>query len=313
MTTKEPEESPNIFNICGKMDPVPNVPFADWGYKRNGTTLFLPSIQTDSDYAEKLVRAKEVYQAESSLVHWDNVEWDTESRVIMNYLLKIAPNSKVYTEHVQEHVINIYETKQPIIMMRELFAMANDEELINSENRSEANSFLTYLAYTLFGYTTGNDLAAKYSNKEATLSGNLFHGHSPDVYLAWLFSTDDASELYSSKTKYMRVVINGDVDVAILGQGKYQGLVKMVRADGSEGDSIVFEGSTYSKTEHGPDIFMDRSKGQTIILLPKDQAYDIVVYSNRRQTVDVHAIALEVGKTNGNFNKMHYADLEAGQ
>ncbi len=313
MTTKEPGEYPNIFNICGKMDPVPNVPFADWGYKRNGTTLFLPSIQTDSDYAEKLVRAKEVYQAESSLVHWDNVEWDTESRVIMNYLLKIAPNSKVYTEHVQEHVINIYETKQPIIMMRELFAMANDEQLINSENRSEANSFLTYLAYTLFGYTTGNDLAAKYSNKEATLSGNLLHGHSPDVYLAWLFSTDDASELYSSKTKYMRVVINGDVDVAILGQGKYRGLVKVVRADGSEGDSIVFGGSTYDKTEHGPDIFMDRSKGQTIILLPKDQAYDIVVYSNRRQTVDVHAIALEVGKTNGNFNKMHYADLEAGQ
>ena len=111
----------------------------------------------------------------------------------------------------------------------------------------------------------------------------------------------------------MRVVINGDVDVAILGQGKYRGLVKVVRADGSEGDSIVFGGSTYDKTEHGPDIFMDRSKGQTIILLPKDQAYDIVVYSNRRQTVDVHAIALEVGKTNGNFNKMHYADLEAGQ
>ena len=30
----QPKLYENIFNICGKMDPVPNVPFADWGYSR---------------------------------------------------------------------------------------------------------------------------------------------------------------------------------------------------------------------------------------------------------------------------------------
>ena len=306
---------PNIFNICGKMDPIPNVPFADWGYERYGTTLFLPAQQTDSDYSEKFERANEVYMEESGIEQWNNVEWDTKSRIILNYLLKIAPTSTVYRDHMQEHMITIYQSREPVTIMRELMSMANDKELITEENRSEANSFLTYIAYTVLGYSTGLDLVSKYSSEETGLGGNLVHEHTADVYLSWLCSTDDPSELYTDKMRYMRVVITGDVDVAIFGTGRYDGLVKCVREDGEEDETFSYEdnGRIYRKQEDGPDIFMDRNHGQTIIVLPKDAAYNIVIRSNRSQKVEVHAIPLEVGRTNGDFNKMHYAELEAGQ
>ena len=304
----------NIFNICGKMDPVPNVPFADWGYKRNGITLFLPAQQTDSDYAEKFAKADAVFQEESGIDQWNNVEWDTKSRIILNYLLKIAPSSEIYRDHMQEHMITIYQSMDPVTIMRELMAMAKDKELITADNMSEANSFLTYIAYTVLGYSTGLDLVSKYSSDETGLGGNLVHEHTADVYLSWVFSTDDPSELYSDKMEYMRVVITGDVDVAIFGSDKYEGLVKCVSADGTEEDTFTYEnGLTYTKQENGPDIFMDRNHGQTIIVLPKDAAYNIVMRSNKKQTVEVHAIPLEVGRTNGDFNTMHYAELEEGQ
>ena len=207
-TTKSAEKDnyPNIFNICGKMDPVPNIPFADWGYDRNGTTLFFPAQQTDSDYAEKRSKVAEVYYEEAGLEQWNNVESDTISRVVLNYLLKIVPTNITYKDHVQNHMINIYQSKEPLIIMRELMAMANDSELINDSNRSEANSFLTYIAYTVIGYTTGIDLVSKYSSKDVGFGGNLAHEHTWDVYLAWLFSTDDPSELYSNNMRYLRVM-----------------------------------------------------------------------------------------------------------
>ena len=314
-TTKSSTASnyPNIFSICGKMDPIPNVPFADWGYERNGITLFFPAQQTDSDYAIKRAKVDEVFLEEAGIEQWNNVEWDTKSRVILNYLLKIAPTNIVYKDHVQEHLINIYQSKDAITTMRELLEMANDDELITDSNRSEANSFLTYIAYTVLGYSTGLDLVSKYSNKDANVKANLAHEHMADVYLAWMFSTDNPEELYSDNMEYLRVIITGVVDVAIFGNDKYEGLVKCVLSDGEETDSFFYNGITYDMINNPPEIFMDRNHGQTIIVLPKDAAYDIVIKSNRKQKVEVHAVALEVGRTNGDFNKMHYADLEAGQ
>ena len=49
----EPKRYGNIFNICGKMDPVPQIPFADWGYSRYGITYFTPTMETDPGQRRK--------------------------------------------------------------------------------------------------------------------------------------------------------------------------------------------------------------------------------------------------------------------
>ena len=60
----------NIFNIVGKADPVPNVPFADWGYERYGTTLYLPALETDSDFKQKREKANVVYKQLTGIDYW---------------------------------------------------------------------------------------------------------------------------------------------------------------------------------------------------------------------------------------------------
>ena len=292
------------------MDPVPQLPFADWGFDRYGTTLYLPSQQTDSDYGEKVQRANEVYRQISGIELWSNVEWETRLRVILNYLLRIVPNTAAYKEHMQEHIIDIWDDKSVRNIMEELMKIASDEDLINEENRSEANSLLTYLSYAIYGFATQSNIDSRYRSNEATMAGNLSFVHASDVYMAWLFSNDNPLDLFSQRMDYLRVVIYGDVDVAILdGEGQ---LVKCQLADGTFSDTFQFNGTQLNKAPHAPDLFLDRSKNQSVVLLPKDAPYEIVLLSNVEQTVEVQAIQLEVGKTNGDYSKVHTVEMAAG-
>ena len=313
-TTKNPEAGkyPNIYNICGKMDPVPNLAFADWGYDRYGTTLYTPAQQTDSDYNVKVARANRIHKQAFGLDFFNNVEWDTKLRVILNYLLKIAPTSKIYYEHLQERVIKMWQNKSLSNIMSCLMEIAGDKELINDSNQKEANSMLTYIAYTIYGYLTSSDVDAKYRSTDATTVGNLAREHTPEVYLSWLFSNDNPDDIYTDSLDYLRIVISGDVDVAIMVLGNYE-LYKCLKSDGTFTDEFVWENTVVRKKDpNAPDVFMERVNGEHIILLPKDMDYSIMIRSNIDQRVEMHAIPLKVGYTNNEFNRVHYAEMKAG-
>ena len=312
-TTREHIEGdyPNIYNICGKMDPVPQLAFADWGFDRYGTTLYTPSQQTDSDYNIKAARANQVHEKNFGLKFFNNVEWDTKLRVILNYVLKIAPTSKIYKNHIQDYAVRMWENKSLSNIMTCLMELAGDKELITDENKTEANSMLTYLAYTIYGFATKSDVESQYRSEDSTLVGNLAREHTPEVYLSWMYSTDDPEELFSDSMNYVRLVVEGDVDVGIISYGVNYGLAKCMLADGTTANEMKYGTIEMEKEDpFAPDIFMARNKGQTIVLLPKDRNYGIVIKSNASQRIEVHGIPLTVGFTNNNFNKMHYANLE---
>ena len=315
-TTKAAQKGqyPNIFNICGKMDPVTQVAFVDWGYGRYGTTFYTPSQQTDSDYFIKAARAGKIHREHFGLDFFNNVEWDTKLRVVLNYLVRLVPTSRIYADHLQDRIIKMWSDKSMSNIMSTLMEIASDEELINDTNKSQANSLLTYLAYTVYGYATNSDIDSKYRSEGATTVGNLAREHTPEVYLSWMFSADDPQDLFTNELQYFRIVISGDVDVAIIGTGKYPGLIKYLNANGQFMDKVIYDDrEVFVDPENKPDIFMERNNGEHIILLPRDTSYEIVVFSNKKQTVEMHAIPLTVGYTNSSFNKIHYADLEEGQ
>ena len=313
-TTKDPAAGnyPNIYNICGKMDPVTQVAFADWGYDRYGITLYTPSQETDSDYNVMAARANRIHREHFGLDFFNNVEWDTKLRLILNYLLKIAPTSTVYAKHMQDVFVRMWEKKTVSNIISCLMEMASDRELINENNQKEANSMLTYLAYTISGLASKTSVIAKYRNDNATFLGNLAREHTPEVYLAWLFSTDDPVELFTDNIRYTRLVIDGDVDVAVFQFEPEYGMVKCLKSDGTFSDVMTFGGTDYEKLANVPDIFMERVHGEHIILLPKDRSYSIIVYSNKTQKVEMHAIPLRVGYTDNEFSQLHYAEMDAG-
>ena len=314
-TTKNPEPGkyPNIYNICGKMDPVPNLAFADWGYDRYGTTLYTPAQQTDSDYNVKVAKANRIHMQAFGLEFFNNVEWDTKLRVLLNYLLKIAPTSKIYTEHLQDRVIKMWQNKSLSNIMSCLMEIAGDKELINDSNQKEANSMLTYITYTIYGYLTSSDVDAKYRSTDATTVGNLAREHTPEVYMSWLFSTENPDELYTDSLDYLRIVISGDVDVAITDSETYD-LYKCLKSDGTFTDEFLWADTVLRKTDpNAPDVFMERENGEHIILLPKDMDYYIIIKSNIDQSIEMHAIPLTVGYTNNDFNQVHIADMKSGE
>ena len=93
---KEPKSYENIFNICGKMDPVTNIPFADWGYSRYGITFSTPAMETDSDFWTKRKKADEVYKEVTGISYWANPDISSQLRVLIDCLLHICPDVETY-------------------------------------------------------------------------------------------------------------------------------------------------------------------------------------------------------------------------
>ncbi|MBQ1877632.1 MAG: hypothetical protein II161_02340, partial [Erysipelotrichaceae bacterium] len=311
-TVKNPpkDKYPNIYNICGKLDPFAQIAFADWGYDRYGTTLYTPSQQTDSDYNIKVRKAATVHQQVFGTEFRNDVEEDTKLRIIMNYLLKLVPSERVYSQRMQETVLKIWEDRSFTNIMSRLMELAGDSELINEANEAQANSLLTYLAFMIYGYLTNSGVSEPYRRDRSGDLVDFFHEHVPEAYFAWLFSSDDPAQIYSDAGNYLRLVINGDVDVAVMVLGNYE-LYKCLKSDGTFSDEFLWEGRVIRRTDpDAPDIFMERVNGQHIMILPKDQPYSIMIKSNRDQKVEVHAIQLSIDRTNSDFSKLHSSEMK---
>ncbi len=304
-TTREPKKDryQNIFNICGKMDPVPQVPFADWGYERYGTTLYLPAQQTDSNYRFIAKKAAAIFHELTGQDYWNNVEWDTKLRVFLNYLLKLCPSPDLYTRCMQGHMISMMESKTVSNITTNLMEMASDSELINDENQSEANALLTFVGYTLYGMATSTDVNTRYQNVDAGLKQNLALEHAHDLYLAWMFSTDDPTELFSDNQNYLRFIIDGDVDVAVIGTEPYYGMVAAMSPHGDRIALFEAENTVYTLNTDAPSIFLEHDSKEFILLLPKDASYQIIIKARSENTVKIQGIQLIVGHTNNNSSQ----------
>ncbi|MBR3005205.1 MAG: hypothetical protein IKH68_00970, partial [Erysipelotrichaceae bacterium] len=125
----------NIFNIIGKADPVPDVPFKEWGYGRYGKDLYTPILETDSDFEEKKARANEVYKKITGIDYWYNKEANETIANILSYCLEICPTKELYAHSLQEKLIHIWENKNRIYVLKDLLELASDPVLINEDNK----------------------------------------------------------------------------------------------------------------------------------------------------------------------------------
>ena len=307
---------PNIYNICGKMDPIPCVAFADWGFDRYGTTLYTPSQQTDSYFRLIFNKAAAVYKENFGLDFWNNVEWDTKLRVILDHILEFAPTTEIYTDHVQNVLISMWNDRSLNNVLNNMMTLANDEVLFSGENKEKANSFMTFLFYTALGYATRSEMDSRYNNEDSTLAGNVAHEHTPEVYLAWMFSTNNPYELFMDNLDYMRISITGDVNVGIVEELEFSAdkvVLKYLKSNGKYGTSMNYNGETRTCNSDTVDIFMDRDKDETIILLPKDHNFEIIIESNKEQEVHIRYINLMVGYTTSKSTYVSNLDMGANE
>ena len=221
MTVREKEPKPyeNIFNICGKMDPVTNVPFSDWGYSRYGLTLYTPTLETDSDFALKRKKADIVYKEITGINYWVNADINSELKVIMDCLLRICPDVETYENSLQNNLISLWEKHDVVSVLRKLMEMSEDPILITEKNRADANMLMNRISMLFEDYLSQNNSFSHY-NDEATMGSNILQTHTPELYISWIYSVDEGEDLFSETRDYSQLYVDGGVTVKLYHEGE---------------------------------------------------------------------------------------------
>ncbi|MBQ6478782.1 MAG: hypothetical protein IJI44_05360 [Erysipelotrichaceae bacterium] len=294
----------NIFNIVGKADPVPNVPFADWGFERYGTTFYTPVLETDSDFEAKRVKANQVYKELTGIDYWYNREANAMIRTILSYLLEICPTAEIYSQSLQNKLIHIWENRDPVTILSNLLDMANDPVLINKENQYEANALLNYMVLLMQDYI-GNNSVFRGWNRNASTAANVVQAHTPELYISWIFSTDDPEQLYNEHLNYNMVYIYSPADVYLYNdKGEQIESIKPIYTKENdeysvqikENERVTPEGNKYL-------LYIDDS---VVAMIPKDREYSIYTCPK----VDDNINFFEFNYTIGRFanDKLYFFD-----
>ena len=279
----------NIYNIVGKTDPVPCVPFAEWGYERYGQTFYLPTFETDSDFEERRVKANQIYKDLTGLDFWYNKETNYFLKTILGYLLEICPTPEKYYQCLQDKIIHIWADSSPVNILSTLLSIANDPELINEETRSEANQLLNHLVTLLRDYREETALFKDWNNK-ASVGINLAQAHTPEIYMSWLFSTDEIQKIYNQYDTYSEFYISGDAEVSIVKDGKVlETLPTITKYNQRTGEYVNVKKSDRVSTAGYN--FLSYTDYTVMALVPRDKEYSIVLKTDNG--TDVRVVQLD--------------------
>ena len=291
---REPKLYRNIFNICGKMDPVPNIPFADWGYSRYGITYFTPTMETDSDFWEKREKADKVYEDITGISYWANPDMNSQMRVLMDCLLNICPDVETYHENLQDELISLWAKHDFMSIMARLLKFADNPILVTDENRLDANTMINQIAYLLMDYASSENAFRRF-NQKASVGSNFLQTHTPELYVSWIFSVDDPAELYSDSYEYTLLYISGDVTVTI------------------SRDHEVLEYLEYGDRNVSSYHYLGVREEKISVLIPRDCDYSISIYSHRDQTVSVLEAGFQVGRHAPKETLTYTSDMKTGE
>lgn len=312
-TTKAPRDYPNIFNIIGKFDPVPMIPAPEWGYGRNGVDLYTPAAETDTDYLGKKAAADTVSQKLAGIAFFNNTGMNNTIHTILDYLLSIIPDSATYAEHMQDIMLSMWENRSLSNLSSMIVKMMEDEQLLNETTKREMEYLLDYLSVvtysTVSSQVSGGD---GMWNNRTTMLDNLAHEHSPDVYVCWLFSTNNPERLYSAADSYMRVTWKSTATANIFDtEGRF-----LFSIDGggrvSYGADEPMWAATAQPVDERPLISYEIKNGTTVITFPRDGNYLIYLHAAQDEAMYYFGAEYKVNATRAIVDKTVITEMKKG-
>ena len=286
----------NIFNIVGKDDPVPCIPFADWGYERYGIDLMTPALETDSDFEAKRFKADKVYKDITGIDYWSNHDADALSRTLLCYMQKICPSAEIYTKSLQAKLITLWEDRSFLAILSNLLEIANDPLLINEDTREEANGLLDYLSLVLLDALDETNMFKRW-NKAASMGANMLQAHTPELYISWVFSVDDGRDLYTKADTYRKVYLSSDSPVTLL-RGKE--VIETLKPD----DRVTFDKDAHS--------YLGFTDDKISALIPGDKEYSLYIEPDEFDLVNFFALDYRIGRQSADHTKLYGFDVQEG-
>ncbi len=302
----------NIFNIVGKADPVPNIPFADWGYERYGTTLYLPALETDSDFMQKRVEADRIYKQLTGIDYWYNEDANKTIRTILSYFLEIFPTAGIYSRCLQDKLIYIWENPTPTNVLRNLLDIANDPVVITDETRDLANSLLNYMTLLVYDYASSKSIFRKW-NRAASAGANLLQAHTPELYVSWMFSADTADELYTKTRDYTTLYVDASAPVYLQKNGvTIESIDPIFRYDEETGTHIELVPES-ERTVPEENIYLTYNSDGVVATVPGDTDYTLYMESSEGDArFRVIAVEYTTGVQTAKKNTVYHILLHQG-
>ena len=321
-TTREPnpERYSCIFNLINPEDVVPMVPFAEWGFARYGVDLFLPSISTDSSYMEKyntaLANGRFSDEVQPPIF---NPRIRRVLHTDFDYLAFFINNAQLYADQLQNPLKDFYQNKDVSALLSELGKRISFKDILESfaknrimfifylnETFNVQNFFSSYFAHKY-------NAEDKYWNKDLSLLENVAFCHLEKTYRAWLFSSDDPSQIFKHNPDYFHFTILGDVDLEIFDKNGAL-IANIVQDEDTENLDL--------SSIHWPDfkgeisqtrLYMERTGDRMMIVVPADQIYTVHIYSNKDQNIRVTNVKYDAEKLRGDVMYFFYADYDKGE
>jgi len=272
-TTQEPTAWPQIFNICRTFDPVPKLPLVDWGYQRNGTTYYLPSMETDPDYDESDARVF-YEQMVGKTDFGEEPALNFLLTTVLNLLYQNMPAASDYVGAYQEAVIAAWDCKDGMIEKLNVFLDVLQKNNVDTTHLEEVKHQFFELAS--IGLNDTMDLVQGQGGDEKWVelfsSGMaIAREHFPEGYIAWIYSTDDPDELYSQGEFYRTVAWSGKMDAVI-----------------TVTDPETSEPVTVYDTKQGiKQITVISLQGRTCVMLPAVRTYQITLTAQRETQTQI--------------------------
>lgn len=209
----EPYDYSSIYNIVGMFDPVPSVPFQEWGYGKLGTTLRLPAQETTPDYIARRAPVAAVYQTITGTAYVNNPEANWFVQKLYQLMYDMVRTAGSYQRELESVLNEAWADRSSMFrLLRTLCASLSREREVGRMLLGEAPSADTLLS--VFFY----DLAAEKlglwpgSWNDLSLMAQLFYEHCPEVYVAWMMSQDDPGKLFVANTGYRRIFLDDGVE-----------------------------------------------------------------------------------------------------
>ena len=311
-TTKDPnaDRFDNIFNVINPFDPIPLMPFPEWGYNRYGIDLYLPAMETDSGYFSKKVMADKVSQQVAGTDLRYNPQVNSQLHTIMDYLLFFVRSSNSYKETLQSGILDLLATREYKTLIRNLAEQIDSLDDITVYQVNEFYSFLDFLCQVVYTSFRGQKFhpANLYWNPKISIQENLMHEHYDMPYLSWLFSTDDPALLFMDTPKYIHYTIVGDVDVELFdSSGNF---VERIDSSGDvTNDPAGVQTPGFRGKVSDTLLFAERNGTQTFIVFPMDQTFSAVIHSDRDQEVRYSFVEYSADRLQGNVRYIYFDDL----
>lgn len=270
----------NIFNIVNPDDIVPKVVMNYWGCKRPGEDIWLPSVQTDSDY-----RAKKILMQK----HFDNI---SGKQAVQNsdFIKKNNKPVGVYCDgflrSISQDVFkdrkDYSDNYESLIadMMEEITGNNSDGNYtVSLQNLMKINAMLLKVSKDTnrnININSLGDINSVYANLKY-----IIQNHYPEVCLAWLMSFDKnyAGEnintgIEDNKAGYREVRISS------------KKLKKITVFDGRGNEAAcISRNKIINRRTDG--IVCDYENGDNIFYLPLNQKYTINAIAKSKCKVSI--------------------------